>query len=77
MRSIGVVTSLGMRVIVGSNPTTYTILPCRLTGRTLGFEPRYTGSNPVRATVLVAYLVKVSDCESGEQGSIPANTQIP
>lgn len=34
------------------------------------------GSSPLRSSVLVAYSVNVSDCESEEQGSIPANTLI-
>ena len=39
------------------------------------FVGEIKGSNPFKTAVLVAYLVKVLDCESGEQGSNPADTQ--
>lgn len=45
--------------------------------RTLGYEPGDEGSTPSIPTHGVFSLCgKVPDCESGEQGSSPENTQI-
>ena len=43
-------------------------------GRTTVFEAVYRSSNLWEATVVLAYLVNVLDCESKEQGSIPETT---
>jgi hypothetical protein len=65
---------------LGSSGSQVRILPPRQNrgvfqlDRLLDYESSDGSSNLLTSTVLVAYLVNVPDCESGEQGSIPANT---